>query len=91
MHSIFEKASQGALNVAGKLLLARLLKLLQDPSIKADTQGLAYSAVGKLSGRMPELFRDKIELVERFFDAVATAGPQVRVAHRWTARTHPTP
>uniref|UniRef100_A0A4W5LU91 Proteasome component Ecm29 N-terminal domain-containing protein n=1 Tax=Hucho hucho TaxID=62062 RepID=A0A4W5LU91_9TELE len=43
---------------------------LQDPKLLC----MAYSAVGKLSSRMPQLFTKDIALVQQFFEAMCKVG-----------------
>jgi proteasome component ECM29 len=77
-NSIFEKATDAAIKSTGAVLLNKLLSLLNDPSLPNDVQGLAYAAVGRLAKRLPQLFHDNVQLLERFFAASCGCSPEIR-------------
>ncbi|XP_059580608.1 proteasome adapter and scaffold protein ECM29 isoform X1 [Alligator mississippiensis] len=51
-------------------------KIFEDPKLLS----MAYSAVGKLSSRMPQLFTKDIALVQQFFEALCKEEPDTRLA-----------
>lgn len=68
VHRVCESASSA--NIAthgGTLLHSVVLKLLEDPTLPDELQTLAYSAIGKLSRRCPDLFHDNFDLLEQLF------------------------
>ncbi|XP_041077323.1 proteasome adapter and scaffold protein ECM29 isoform X1 [Polyodon spathula] len=64
----------------GLMLLNGLTKLINEYKEDPKLLCVAYSAVGKLSSRMPELFSKDIALVQQFFEAMCKDDPEVRLS-----------
>ncbi|KAJ0047308.1 hypothetical protein NL108_005076, partial [Boleophthalmus pectinirostris] len=64
----------------GLMLLNGLTKLINEYKEDAKLLCVAYSAVGKLSSRMPQLFSKDIALVQQFFESMCKEEPDVRLA-----------
>ncbi|XP_034043433.1 proteasome adapter and scaffold protein ECM29 [Thalassophryne amazonica] len=64
----------------GLMLLNGLTKLISEYKEDPKLLCVAYSAVGKLSSRMPQLFTKDVALVQQFFDSMCKAEPDVRLA-----------
>ncbi|KAM9313856.1 proteasome adapter and scaffold protein ECM29 [Pholidichthys leucotaenia] len=64
----------------GLMLLNGLTKLINEYKEDPKLLCVAYSAVGKLSSRMPQLFTKDIALVQQFFEAMCKEEPDVRLA-----------
>ncbi|MGH0136940.1 UNVERIFIED_CONTAM: hypothetical protein FKN15_006873 [Acipenser sinensis] len=64
----------------GLMLLNGLTKLINECKEDPKLLCVAYSAVGKLSSRMPELFSKDIALVQQFFEAMCKDDPEIRLS-----------
>uniref|UniRef100_A0A8C4GZU1 Proteasome-associated protein ECM29 homolog n=1 Tax=Dicentrarchus labrax TaxID=13489 RepID=A0A8C4GZU1_DICLA len=64
----------------GLMLLNGLTKLINEYKEDPKLLCVAYSAVGKLSSRMPQLFTKDIALVQQFFESMCKEEPDVRLA-----------
>ncbi|MFT7807466.1 proteasome-associated protein ECM29 homolog [Arapaima gigas] len=64
----------------GLMLLNGLTKLINEYKEDPKLLCVAYSAVGKLSSRMPQLFTKDIAIVQQFFEAMCKEEPDVRLA-----------
>ncbi|XP_059902906.1 proteasome adapter and scaffold protein ECM29 [Gadus macrocephalus] len=64
----------------GLMLLNGLTKLINEYKEDPKLLCLAYSAVGKLSSRMPQLFTKDIALVQQFFESMCKEESDVRLA-----------
>ncbi|XP_008315268.1 proteasome adapter and scaffold protein ECM29 isoform X2 [Cynoglossus semilaevis] len=64
----------------GLMLLNGLTKLINEYKEDQKLLCVAYSAVGKLSSRMPQLFTKDIALVQQFFDSMCKEESDVRLA-----------
>ncbi|CAL1601518.1 unnamed protein product [Knipowitschia caucasica] len=64
----------------GLMLLNGLTKLINEYKEDPKLLCVAYSAVGKLSNRMPQLFTKDIALVQQFFESMCKEEPDVRLA-----------
>ncbi|KAJ8416439.1 hypothetical protein AAFF_G00357270 [Aldrovandia affinis] len=64
----------------GLMLLNGLTKLINEYKEDPKLLCVAYSAVGKLSSRMPQLFTKDIALVQQFFEAMCKEDPEVRLS-----------
>ncbi|CAI9106154.1 OLC1v1005230C2 [Oldenlandia corymbosa var. corymbosa] len=78
---VFKHAKQDQLNLMGPIILNGILSSLDssatsesDATVR-DTKNFAYQAIGLLARRMPQLFRHKIDMAVRLFDALK-AEPQ---------------
>nr|XP_015201351.1 PREDICTED: proteasome-associated protein ECM29 homolog isoform X1 [Lepisosteus oculatus] len=64
----------------GLMLLNGLTKLINEYKEDPKLLCVAYSAVGKLSSRMPQLFTKDIALAQQFFEAMCKEDAEVRLA-----------
>lgn len=64
----------------GPMLLNGLTKLINEYKEDPKLLSTAYSAVGKLSSRMPQLFTKDIALVQQFFEALCKEAPDTRLS-----------
>ncbi|XP_036288897.1 proteasome adapter and scaffold protein ECM29 isoform X9 [Pipistrellus kuhlii] len=64
----------------GPMLLNGLTKLINEYKEDPKLLSMAYSAVGKLSSRMPHLFTKDIALVQQLFEALCKEEPETRLA-----------
>uniref|UniRef100_A0A8D0CXV9 Ecm29 proteasome adaptor and scaffold n=1 Tax=Sander lucioperca TaxID=283035 RepID=A0A8D0CXV9_SANLU len=64
----------------GLMLLNGLTKLINEYKEDPKLLSVAYSAVGKLSSRMPQLFTKDIALVQQFFESMCKEEADVRLA-----------
>uniref|UniRef100_A0A8C2YS99 Ecm29 proteasome adaptor and scaffold n=1 Tax=Chinchilla lanigera TaxID=34839 RepID=A0A8C2YS99_CHILA len=64
----------------GPMLLNGLTKLINEYKEDPKLLSMAYSAVGKLSSRMPHLFTKDIALVQQLFEALCKEEPDTRLA-----------
>ncbi|XP_034543139.1 proteasome adapter and scaffold protein ECM29 isoform X1 [Notolabrus celidotus] len=64
----------------GLMLLNGLTKLINEYKEDPKLLCVAYSAVGKLSSRMPQLFTKDIALVQQFFESMCKEEADVRLA-----------
>nr|XP_046268300.1 proteasome adapter and scaffold protein ECM29 [Scatophagus argus]XP_046268309.1 proteasome adapter and scaffold protein ECM29 [Scatophagus argus] len=64
----------------GLMLLNGLTKLINEYKEDPKLLCVAYSAVGKLSSRMPQLFTKDIALVQQFFESMCKEDSDVRLA-----------
>uniref|UniRef100_A0A8C1EJV2 Ecm29 proteasome adaptor and scaffold n=1 Tax=Cyprinus carpio carpio TaxID=630221 RepID=A0A8C1EJV2_CYPCA len=64
----------------GLMLLNGLTKLINEHKEDPKLLCVAYSAVGKLSSRMPQLFTKDIALVQQFFESMCKEEADVRLA-----------
>ncbi|MEJ1282869.1 Ecm29 proteasome adaptor and scaffold [Cricetulus griseus] len=74
----------------GPMLLNGLTKLINEYKEDPKLLSMAYSAVGKLSSRMPHLFTKDIALVQQLFEALCKPEVQVRqVAVKFASTVFP--
>uniref|UniRef100_A0A2K5PCH0 Proteasome adapter and scaffold protein ECM29 n=1 Tax=Cebus imitator TaxID=2715852 RepID=A0A2K5PCH0_CEBIM len=64
----------------GPMLLNGLTKLINEYKEDPKLLSMAYSAIGKLSSRMPHLFTKDIALVQQLFEALCKEEPETRLA-----------
>ncbi|KAL7988627.1 hypothetical protein Chor_007546 [Crotalus horridus] len=64
----------------GPMLLNGLTKLINEYKEDPKLLSMAYSAVGKLSSRIPQLFTKDLALVQQFFEALSKEEPDTRLA-----------
>lgn len=68
----------------GPVILTGILKLLdsysssESDAIARDTKTFSFQAIGLLGQRLPHLFRDKIDMAVRLFDALKTEAESLR-------------
>ncbi|KZV44445.1 hypothetical protein F511_19346 [Dorcoceras hygrometricum] len=73
---VFKHAKIEQLKLMGPVILTGILKtldnfpLLNSDATVRDTRSFCFQAIGMLAQRMPQLFRDKIDVAIRLFDAL---------------------
>ncbi|KAJ6299313.1 hypothetical protein OIU76_020311 [Salix suchowensis] len=81
---VFKHAKNDQLKLMGPVILTGVLKLLDSYSssdsdtIARDTKTFSFQAIGLLAQRLPHLFRDKIDMAVRLFDALKTEAESLR-------------
>ncbi|XP_022153027.1 proteasome-associated protein ECM29 homolog isoform X2 [Momordica charantia] len=81
---VFKHANSDQLKLMSPVILNGILKSLDSYSKSAsdsttrDTKTFAFQAIGLLAQRMPQLFRDKIDMAVRLFDALKMEVPSLR-------------
>ncbi|KAH7560788.1 hypothetical protein JRO89_XS10G0102900 [Xanthoceras sorbifolium] len=82
---VFKHAKFDQLKLMGPVILNGILKLLdgylysESDAIARETKTFSYQAIGLLAQRLPQLFRDKTEIVVRLFDALKAEAPSLRL------------
>lgn len=81
---VFKHAIIDQLKLMGPFILNGILKSLdtsnsESESIAKDVQVFAFQAIGLLAQRMPELFRDKVDMAVRLFDALKVEDQSLRL------------
>eukprot|EP01135_Chromosphaera_perkinsii_P004716 Nk52_evm27s294 gene=Nk52_evmTU27s294 len=86
IHWCCEKMSKGVAEKIGKVLLKdgllKLIDMLKNESGEPERKlkGYAFIAVAKLSKLYPQIFREDIGIISKFFDAVAKEDGNVRIS-----------
>ncbi|XP_021604828.1 proteasome adapter and scaffold protein ECM29 isoform X2 [Manihot esculenta] len=81
---VFKHAQINQLKLMGPVILNGILKLLDNFSnsesdvIARDTKTFSFQAIGLLAQRLPNLFRDKIDMAVRLFDALKVEAQSLR-------------
>ncbi|XP_074321211.1 uncharacterized protein LOC141657772 [Silene latifolia] len=82
---VLKHAIMDQLKLMAPLILSGILKSLEGTSnqetdaISRETKTFAYQAIGILAQRMPQLFRDKIDMAIRLFDALKSESQFLRL------------
>ncbi|KAJ4724481.1 Proteasome-associated ECM29 [Melia azedarach] len=82
---VFKHAKLDQLKLMGPVILNAILKLLDGYSysdsdaISRETKSFSFQAIGLLAQRLPQLFRDKIDMAVRLFAALKMEGPSLRL------------
>ncbi|XP_052205851.1 uncharacterized protein LOC127810408 isoform X2 [Diospyros lotus] len=82
---VFKHTRLDQLKLMGPVILNGILKSLdgystsESDAIARDTKSFAYQAIGLLAQRMPQLFREKIDMAIRFFNALKSEAPFLRL------------
>ncbi|XP_056682996.1 uncharacterized protein [Spinacia oleracea] len=82
---VLKHARMDQLKLMGPLILTGILKSLdgnnnrEADTISRETRTFAYQAIGMLAQRMPTLFRDKIDMAVRLFDALKSESQFLRL------------
>ncbi|KAK9274184.1 hypothetical protein L1049_018998 [Liquidambar formosana] len=82
---VFKHARIDQLKLMGPFILNGILKSLDGYStsesdiIAKDTKTFSFQAIGLLAQRMPQLFRDKIDMAVRLFDALKLEAQSLRL------------
>lgn len=83
---VFKHSKIDQLKLMGPVILSGILKSLDTVSSSEsdvtvrDSKTFAYQAIGLLSQRMPQLFRDKIDMAVRLFDALKVETQHFRLS-----------
>ncbi|TKC45166.1 hypothetical protein EI555_020279, partial [Monodon monoceros] len=80
VHHICVTCPEIKIKPLGPMLLNGLTKLINEYKEDPKLLSMAYSAVGKLSSRMPHLFTKDIALVQQLFEALCKEEPETRLA-----------
>ncbi|KAM4708609.1 proteasome adapter and scaffold protein ECM29 [Discoglossus pictus] len=80
VHHICTSCPDSKIKPLGPMLLNGLTKLINEYKEDPKLLSMAYSAVGKLSGRMPQLFTKDLALVQQFFEAMRKEDTDVRLS-----------
>uniref|UniRef100_A0A8C8RHE2 Ecm29 proteasome adaptor and scaffold n=1 Tax=Pelusios castaneus TaxID=367368 RepID=A0A8C8RHE2_9SAUR len=80
VHHICVSCPESKIKPLGPMLLNGLTKLINEYKEDPKLLSMAYSAVGKLSSRMPQLFTKDIALVQQFFESLCKEEPDTRLA-----------
>ncbi|KAI9402448.1 hypothetical protein POPTR_001G274500v4 [Populus trichocarpa] len=81
---VFKHAKSDQLKLMGPVILTGILKLLdsysssESDAIARDTKTFSFQAIGLLGQRLPHLFRDKIDMAVRLFDALKAEAESLR-------------
>ncbi|KDP43192.1 hypothetical protein JCGZ_22744 [Jatropha curcas] len=81
---VFKHAQNDQLKLMGPVILNGILKLLDSFSnsesdvIARDTKTFCFQAIGLLAQRLPHLFREKINMAVRLFDALKVEAQSIR-------------
>ncbi|KAK6235429.1 hypothetical protein SCA6_010766 [Theobroma cacao] len=81
---VFKHSKLDQLKLMGPLILNGILKLLdgysnsESDSVARDTRTFSFQAIGLLAQRLPQLFRDKIDMATRLFDALKLESQSLR-------------
>ncbi|KFP77947.1 Proteasome-associated protein ECM29, partial [Acanthisitta chloris] len=80
VHHICIICPESKIKPLGPMLLNGLTKLINEYKEDSKLLSMAYSAVGKLSSRMPQLFTKDIALLQQFFEALCKEDADTRLA-----------
>ncbi|XP_053152364.1 proteasome adapter and scaffold protein ECM29 isoform X2 [Hemicordylus capensis] len=80
VHHICVICPDSKIKPLGPMLLNGLTKLINEYKEDPKLLSVAYSAVGKLSSRIPQLFTKDLALVQQFFEALSKEEPDTRLA-----------
>ncbi|KAJ8751379.1 hypothetical protein K2173_016576 [Erythroxylum novogranatense] len=81
---VFKHAKLDQLKLMGPIILTAILKLLdgylnsESDSISKDMKAFSFQAIGLLAQRLPYLFRDKVDMAVRIFDALKRESQSLR-------------
>lgn len=81
---VFKHARADQLRLMGPVILTGIVNLLENHSTSEqdatlrETKSFSFQAIGLLAERMPELFRDKIDMARRLFNALKLEAPSLR-------------
>ncbi|KAF8017205.1 hypothetical protein BT93_H2408 [Corymbia citriodora subsp. variegata] len=81
---VFKEAKSDQLNLMGPVIFSQIMKTLDGYSSSASdtnakaTKTFAFEAIGWLAKRTPQLFRDKVDMAARLFDALKLEEPSLR-------------
>nr|XP_033782200.1 proteasome adapter and scaffold protein ECM29 isoform X1 [Geotrypetes seraphini] len=80
VHHICIVCPDSKIKPLGPMLLNGLTKLISEYKEDSKLLSMAYSAVGKLSSRMPQLFTKDFALLQQFFEALCKEEPDTRLS-----------
>lgn len=82
---VLKHARTDQLKLMGPLILTGILKSLDDTNnqeadaISREIKTFAYQAIGMIAQRMPTLFRDKVDMAARLFNALKSESQAMRL------------
>lgn len=82
---VFKHAEIEQLKLMGPVILGGVLKSLdgytgsESDTVARETKTFAFQAIGLLAKRLPHLFRDKIDMAVRLFNALKLESPLIRL------------
>ncbi|KAJ4979048.1 hypothetical protein NE237_009828 [Protea cynaroides] len=82
---VFKHAEMDQLKLMGPIILNGILRSLdgysstESDATSRDVKSFAFQAIGLIAQRMPQLFRDKIDMAVRLFDALKVEDPSLRL------------
>lgn len=82
---VFKHARIDQLKLMGPVILNGIVKSLdhysasESDTIARDTKSFAYQAIGLLAQRMPQLFKDKVDMAVRLFNALRSEAQFLRL------------
>ncbi|XP_072904697.1 proteasome adapter and scaffold protein ECM29 [Hemitrygon akajei] len=80
VHHICSVCPDNKIKPLGPMLLNGLTKMINEYKEDPKTLSMAYSAVGKVSSRLPQLFTKDLALVQQFFEAMCKENPDIRLS-----------
>uniref|UniRef100_A0A4W3HWV2 Ecm29 proteasome adaptor and scaffold n=1 Tax=Callorhinchus milii TaxID=7868 RepID=A0A4W3HWV2_CALMI len=80
VHHICLVCPDNKIKPLGPMLLNGLTKLINEYKEDPKALSMAYSAVGKLSSRLPQLFTKDLALVQQFFEAMCKENSDIRLS-----------
>ncbi|XP_075078275.1 uncharacterized protein LOC107799855 isoform X1 [Nicotiana tabacum] len=82
---VFKHGAMDQLRLMGPVILTGILKSLdgysasESDTIARETKSFAFQAIGLLAKRMPQLFREKVDVARRLFDALQSEAQFLRL------------
>lgn len=80
VHHICLWSSDKVINMMGPVLLNGMTKLINEDKQDPKLRRLAYTAIGKLAKRLPQLFAKDIALIQRLFQALCQEESDTRLS-----------
>ncbi|XP_058950151.2 proteasome adapter and scaffold protein ECM29 isoform X1 [Pocillopora verrucosa] len=80
VHHICLWSSEKVMNMMGPVLLGGMTKLINEDKQDPNLKRLAYTAIGKLAKRLPQLFCKDVALIQRLFQALCQEESDSRLA-----------
>ncbi|XP_044163962.1 proteasome adapter and scaffold protein ECM29-like isoform X2 [Acropora millepora] len=80
VHHVCQWSSDKVMATVGPVLLTGMTKLMEEDKQDPKLRRLAYTAIGKLAMRIPQLFCKDIALIQRLFQALCEEESETRLA-----------
>ncbi|XP_078353041.1 LOW QUALITY PROTEIN: proteasome adapter and scaffold protein ECM29-like [Oculina patagonica] len=80
VHHICLWSSDKVINMVGPVLLNGMTKLINEDKQDPKLRRLAYTAIGKLAKRLPQLFVKDVALIQRLFQALCQEESDTRLS-----------